>query len=137
LRAAVEPVYEQLNADPLTAELITEIATLTETVMVEPLAIPSGCSGPAPGREAVVAEGGDHPAVLNGSYHLEWMPDGIVEAIGIDDPEVRRLAENSAGTVVVTFIDSLPRARACPRERTDSLLQGDRRRLLRGAAPHC
>jgi TRAP-type transport system periplasmic protein len=101
LREAVEPVYAELSADQLTAELIAEIESLKQTVDAEPLSIPDGCTGTAPGREGAVAEGTDDPGVLNGTYRVEWTVDELVDAVGIDEPWVG----SNAGVVALTFND--------------------------------
>lgn len=63
MRQAFEPVYAELTSDPLTAELITEITELKESVVAQPLAIPDGCTGEAP-----VASGADSDGLPPGTY---------------------------------------------------------------------
>lgn len=45
LRETVQPVYDQIGADPLTAELVAEIESLKESIDVEPLVVPDDCGG--------------------------------------------------------------------------------------------
>lgn len=101
LREVVEPVYAELSADQLTAELIAEIESLKQTVDAEPLGIPDGCTGEAPGRESAVAEGTDDPSVLNGTYRVEWTVDELVELGWPTDG-----ARGNAGVIILTFSDS-------------------------------
>lgn len=104
LREAVAPVYDDLTADPLTAELIAEIDSLKQTVDVQPLSIPDGCTGEAPGRAAsAVAEGADDPSVLNGTYRLEWTFDELLESMSQWDSEPESGARSNAGVVALTF----------------------------------
>lgn len=77
LRQAVQPVYDGLVENSDTAAFIAEIETLKDSVVAEPLTIPDGCTGDAPG---VVALGDDDPSVLDGTYQLEWTVEELLAA---------------------------------------------------------
>jgi TRAP-type C4-dicarboxylate transport system substrate-binding protein len=99
LRAAVEPVYDGLLDDDLTADLVDEIEDLKRSVAPAALTVPDGCGGDAP-RRAV--EGADDPALLNGTYEIDWTLDELVDA-GV--PEGIADQFRMAGTFTWTFAD--------------------------------
>ncbi len=100
LRAAVEPVYDELLEDDLTADLVDEIEDLKQSVSPGALTVPDGCAGDALG---ISVEGTDDPSVLNGTYQLEWTSDDLVAA-GVPEGIVHQF--RMAGTFTWTFADS-------------------------------
>jgi hypothetical protein len=65
LRAAVEPVYETLRADPATAAYLTQIADLAQSSTPRPLTIPGDCTGSADEGLLIVP---DRSGELDGVY---------------------------------------------------------------------
>ena len=122
LQHAVEPVYEDLRADQLTAELIDQIQEMKKSVPVSEPLIPDACTGEPDDTEAT-AEGTDDPSVINGSYRFEWSADELADAwVGriptegqdAPDPEalreiveeiIRPVSADNAGVVSVIFND--------------------------------
>jgi hypothetical protein len=107
LRDAVEPVYQQLRADQLTAELIDQIEEIKTSLPVEEPVVPDGCTGEPVDGEATGAEETDDPSIINGSYRIEWDGAELVDAfvaLGAPSAEAEELAKN-AGVVSLTFHD--------------------------------
>ncbi|HET6193024.1 MAG TPA: hypothetical protein VFE59_39180, partial [Trebonia sp.] len=66
LRGRFAPVYASLEADPQTKVMIGQITALKRSTMAGPtVAIPAGCTGPAPGQQA---SGTAVTSKLNGTY---------------------------------------------------------------------
>lgn len=106
LQDAVEPVYQDLRADELTAELIDQIQEMKKSLPVSEPVIPDACEG-EPDDSEPTAEGIDDPSVINGSYRFEWDAAELVDAFvarGAPSAEAADLA-NNAGVVSLTFHD--------------------------------
>lgn len=106
LRDSVEPVYQQLRTDQLTAELIDDMEEMKMSMPISEPVIPDSCTG-EPAESGAGAEGIDDPGVINGSYRLEWDADELVDAfvaVGAPRAEVEPLADN-AGVVSLIFND--------------------------------
>jgi len=113
LRDAVEPVYQQLRTDPLTAELIDNIQKMKTSMPVSEPVIPDACTGEPDDREAV-AEGTDDPSVINGSYRIEWEADelfdvfwkgGLSQAPADQIEDIKAASADNAGVVSLLFSD--------------------------------
>jgi len=122
LQRAVEPVYEDLRADQLTARLIDQIQEVKKSMSVSELFIPEACTG-EPDDPDPAGQGVDDPSVVNGSYRFEWGADELADAwVGriptegpdAPDPEalreiveeiIRPTAADNAGVVSLVFDD--------------------------------
>ncbi len=101
LRAAVEPVYDELEADAATAAYLAEIEEMAEGAAPDGFAIPDGCTGPAPGPDDEVALGTDDPAVLNGTFTFEWTVDELHQIEWMTED----MAVDNAAVLELTFED--------------------------------
>jgi hypothetical protein len=107
LADAVEPVYQQLRTDHLTAELIDQIEQMKMSIPVSEPVIPDGCTGESVDSEAA-AEGTDDPSVINGSYRFEWKAAELFDAfvaVGAPPAEVETVGVDNAGVVSLVFND--------------------------------
>ena len=122
LQVAVEPVYQHLRADQLTAELIDQIEDMKKSIPDFETVVPDACTGEREDSEPT-AQGTDDPSVINGSYRFEWSADELAEAWvelipteGPDapDPEelraaveeiIRPTSADNAGVVSLIFTD--------------------------------
>lgn len=107
LQDAVEPVYQDLRADQLTAELIDQIHEMKQSMPVSEPVIPDACTA-EPDDSEHTAEGTDDPSVINGSYRIEWSGDELFDAfvaVGAPPAEVESLAVDNAGVVSLVFDD--------------------------------
>jgi TRAP-type C4-dicarboxylate transport system substrate-binding protein len=100
LRDAVQPVYDTLAEDPITASYLDQIDALASTSPPDTLTIPEACSGEPSTQETSVAEGTDDPSVVNGSYRLDWTVDELVAAGAPED-----IARGNDGGFVLTLRD--------------------------------
>lgn len=92
LRAAVQPVYDQLASDPMTSTYLDEILELKQTIQGQPLVIPDGCG------EAVV---GSDERLPDGSYRTALLTmDDVVAAL-----QARGIDQDTIDTVVSAMPD--------------------------------
>lgn len=107
LQHAVEPVYQELRTDRLTAELIEGIEGMKTSIPISGPVVPDTCTE-APDDGAVTARGSDDPGVINGSYRLEWSPDELLNAflaVGAPREEVADVGIVNGGVISLTFED--------------------------------
>lgn len=108
LREAVEPVYQQLRSDQLTAELIDQIEEMKLSVSVSDPVVPAGCEGDPEGEDRTMGDT-DDPSVINGSYRFEWDADELADAflaLGATPAQVDEIGTvENAGVISLTFDD--------------------------------
>jgi TRAP-type C4-dicarboxylate transport system substrate-binding protein len=108
LADAVEPVYQQLRTDQLTAELIDQIEEIKTSMTVSEPVFPDGCIG-EPAENEAAAEGTDDPSVINGSYRFEWDADELADAflaVGATPAQVDEIGTfENAGVISLIFSD--------------------------------
>jgi hypothetical protein len=103
LRDAFTAVYTDLRRDPETAKFIAEIQGLTGRNATPAVAIPDGCTGPAP---ATAAQPSVQPSMtttvtaLDGTWEVTFTEQEFAAAEGVDPSEI---GPELAGTFVVTF----------------------------------
>ncbi len=103
LRDAFAPVYTDLQRDPTTAQYIAEIEQLKQRTSTPAVAIPDGCTGPAPD---LAAEPSIEPkktttvTALDGTWEVTTTADDFLATEGVDPGES---GPEMAGTFVVTF----------------------------------
>ncbi|MGH9136951.1 MAG: TRAP transporter substrate-binding protein [Acidimicrobiales bacterium] len=105
LRAAVEPVYTDLRADPQTAAMIDEIAALKASLTPEPLLIPDACTAEVP--EEVPAAASVDELLPEGTYRTgevtrdELIATGV--AAGFDRADVEAFVDADGIETSATF----------------------------------
>jgi TRAP-type C4-dicarboxylate transport system substrate-binding protein len=103
LRDAFAQVYTDLQRDAETAQFIAEIEQLKSRTSTPAVAIPDGCTGPAPD---LVAQPSVQPkktttvTALDGTWEVTFTEKEFAAAEGVDPSEV---TPELAGTFVVTF----------------------------------
>jgi hypothetical protein len=97
LVAALRPVYDTLAADASAGAILADIEALKPSVSATSLSTPDECTD-APAGTAV---GTDDPAVLNGSYTLEWTVEELMTQFDADEGTAR----GNDGPFVLTLED--------------------------------
>jgi TRAP-type C4-dicarboxylate transport system substrate-binding protein len=100
LRDAVQPVYDVLDDDPVTAGHLEQIEALAASAPPDELTIPEGCTGAASTPEDADVAGTDDPSALNGSYRLDWTVDELMAGGAPED-----IARGNDGGFVLTLRD--------------------------------
>ena len=103
LRDAFAQVYTDIRRDPETAQFIAEIEQLKQGIATPGVAIPEGCTGPAPGSEAqpsVQPEKTTSVTALDGTWEVTFTESEFAATEGVDPSEI---GPGRAGTFVVTF----------------------------------
>jgi TRAP-type C4-dicarboxylate transport system substrate-binding protein len=98
MRAAVQPVYAELEQDETTKAMIDEIETLRQDLGPTQTAI-APC-GPETNGEATAGDGGSESAFPEGVYRMEVSVEFLMEA-GVDEAT----AYHHAGIYTMTFRD--------------------------------
>jgi TRAP-type transport system periplasmic protein len=103
LRDAFAPVYRNLQTDPETAQLISQIEQLKEPSSTGVLAIPDGCAGTATGSSAspsVEPRKTTTATALDGTWEVTFTEKEFAATEAVDPSEI---GPGVAGTFVVTF----------------------------------
>jgi TRAP-type C4-dicarboxylate transport system substrate-binding protein len=103
LRDAFAQVYTDLRRDPETAQFIADIEGLKRRTPTPAVAIPDGCTGPAPDSAAQPSvQPSKTTAVteLDGTWEVTFTEGDLAATDGVDPSEI---GPESAGTFVVTF----------------------------------
>jgi TRAP-type C4-dicarboxylate transport system substrate-binding protein len=103
LRDAFAQVYADLRRDPETAGFIAEIEGLKGRTPTPAIAIPDGCTGPAPDSAAqpsVQPHKTTTVTELDGTWEVTFTEEELAATDGVDPSEIR---PENAGTFVVTF----------------------------------
>ena len=103
LRDAFAQVYTDLRQDPETAQFIAEIEGLKRRTPTPAVAIPDGCTGPAPGSAAqpsVQPHKTTTVTELDGTWEVTFTEGELAATDGVDPSEI---GPELAGTFVVTF----------------------------------
>jgi TRAP-type C4-dicarboxylate transport system substrate-binding protein len=103
LRDAFAQVYTDLRRDPETAQFIAEIEGLKGGNSTPAVAIPDGCTGPAPGSAAQPSAQSSKTTTvtdLDGTWEVTFTETELTATDGVDPSEI---GPEMAGTFVVTF----------------------------------
>jgi TRAP-type C4-dicarboxylate transport system substrate-binding protein len=103
LRDTFAGVYTDLRRDPETAQFIAEIEGIKQRKATPAVAIPDGCTGPAPGMAAqpsVQPSKTTTVTKLDGTWEVTFTEQEFAAAEGVDPSEI---GPELAGTFVVTF----------------------------------
>jgi len=103
LREAFAPVFTDLRRNPNTAQFIAEIEQLKPRTSTPPVAIPDGCTGPAPdlaAQQSVQPKKTTTVTALDGTWEVTFTETELAAVDGIDPSEI---GPGNAGTFVVTF----------------------------------
>jgi TRAP-type C4-dicarboxylate transport system substrate-binding protein len=103
LRGAFAGVYADLQRDPETAQAIAEIEGLREPNASPAVAIPDGCTGPAPDSAAqpsVQPSKTTTVTALDGTWEVTFTEGDLAATDGVDPSEI---GPELAGTFVVAF----------------------------------
>ena len=103
LREAFAPVYKDLRGNPNTAQFIAEIEALKPRTSNPPVAIPDGCTGPAPdsaGPPSVQPKKTTTVTELDGTWEVTFSEKELADRDGVDPSEI---GPELAGTFVMTF----------------------------------
>jgi TRAP-type transport system periplasmic protein len=101
LREAFAPVYTDLGRNPNTARFIAEIEQIGPRTSTGPVAIPDGCTGPAPDvavPPSVQWKKTTTASALDGTWEVTFTDKEFAAKEGVDPSE-----PGAAGTFVVTF----------------------------------
>jgi TRAP-type C4-dicarboxylate transport system substrate-binding protein len=103
LRDAFAQVYTDLRRDPETAQFIAEIEQLKPRIASPAVAIPDGCTGPAPDlavQPSVQPKKTTTVTALDGTWEVTFTEKEFAAAEGVDPSEI---TPEQSGTFVVTF----------------------------------
>jgi TRAP-type C4-dicarboxylate transport system substrate-binding protein len=103
LREAIAPAYADLRRSPNTAQFITEIEELKPRTSTPAVAIPDGCTGPAPdlaAQPSVRPKKTTTVTALDGTWEVSFTAKEFAAAEGVDPSEI---TPELAGTFVMTF----------------------------------
>ncbi len=104
MRRATDPVFDDLNADPTTRQIIEDIAELAASAGTVPAVVPlcdgTGEQGPAPETSGPLTAPGDPGDLPEGVYRYELTPDFLRDA-GLPEEDVYL----NAGANTVTLRD--------------------------------
>jgi TRAP-type transport system periplasmic protein len=105
LRQAVEPVFAQLRSDELTADLLTQIIELKESVNAAPLAVPDDCTGEAPTVAAPVSDGLPPGRYTTGEVMFDAFVATLVGAglAPADAEQFVRIDLNTSGSITIVI----------------------------------
>ena len=101
LRAAVQPVYDGLAEDSVTAGYLSEVEQLAAATAADELTVPDECRAGSPAPSTDTVAGLDQSSLLNGTYRLEWTAEELIELTGVDE----RTARGNDGGFVLTLED--------------------------------
>jgi TRAP-type C4-dicarboxylate transport system substrate-binding protein len=103
LRDAFAPVYRDLRRNPITAQFISEIEQFKPRTSTTAVAIPDGCTGPAPdlaAQPSVQPNKTTTVTPLDGTWEVTFTEEEFAATEGVDPSEI---GPGAAGTSVVTF----------------------------------